>query len=398
MAAKHVLAAGMDAGAARTRCAILLLENACVRLIGHGEAPSHGWKKSRISDQNEVAESIRAALAQAETEAQLSIGSAVFGLGGAGIASSNARGGYEVGFPRQIDQNDINRVVERASRVQLQDDEMLLHLFPQDFAVDGRPGYRNPRGMIGSRLEVFVHLVTASAHEHSSLVGAANQAHLMVEETVFEPVAGAYAAIVPDGREEGIALIDIGAHSTDLAVYYGEVLIYSCSLPVCADHFTSDVAHGLLVSTEDAEWIKEQQGCAMLGLTGDNSLIEVPSASGRNPRETTRRELNTILEARAVELFEYVEKELERIGMEEVLVAAVLTGGGARLSGMCDVADTVLSCQTRIGLPVGILDWPKDIETPVWNTAAGLAMYSARLKLRAELDRRKVGIFGGIFR
>ena len=398
MAAKHVLAAGMDAGAARTRCAILLLENACVRLIGHGEAPSHGWKKSRISDQNDVAESIRAALAQAETEAQVSIGSAVFGLGGAGIASSNARGGYEVGFPRQIDQNDINRVVERASRVQLQDDEMLLHLFPQDFAVDGRPGYRNPRGMIGSRLEVFVHLVTASAHEHSSLVGAANQAHLMVEETVFEPVAGAYAAIVPDGREEGIALIDIGAHSTDLAVYYGEVLIYSCSLPVCADHFTSDVAHGLLVSTEDAEWIKEQQGCAMLGLTGDNSLIEVPSASGRNPRETTRRELNTILEARAVELFEYVEKELERIGMEEVLVAAVLTGGGARLSGMCDVADTVLSCQTRIGLPVGILDWPKDIETPVWNTAAGLAMYSARLKLRAELDRRKVGIFGGIFR
>ena len=398
MAAKHVLAAGMDAGAARTRCAILLLENACVRLIGHGEAPSHGWKKSRISDQNEVAESIRAALAQAETEAQVSIGSAVFGLGGAGIASSNARGGYEVGFPRQIDQNDINRVVERASRVQLQDDEMLLHLFPQDFAVDGRPGYRNPRGMIGSRLEVFVHLVTASAHEHSSLVGAANQAHLMVEETVFEPVAGAYAAIVPDGREEGIALIDIGAHSTDLAVYYGEVLIYSCSLPVCADHFTSDVAHGLLVSTEDAEWIKEQQGCAMLGLTGDNSLIEVPSASGRNPRETTRRELNTILEARAVELFEYVEKELERIGMEEVLVAAVLTGGGARLSGMCAVADTVLSCQTRIGLPVGILDWPKDIETPVWNTAAGLAMYSARLKLRAELDRRKVGIFGGIFR
>jgi cell division protein FtsA len=322
----------------------------------------------------------------------------VFGLGGTGIAGSNARGGYELGFPRQIDQNDVNRVVERASRVQLQDDEMLLHLFPQDFAVDARPGYRNPRGMIGSRLEVFVHLVTASAHEHRSLVGAANQAHLVVEETVFEPVAGAYAAIVPDGREEGIALIDIGAQSTDLAVYYGEALIYSSSLPVCGDHLTSDVAHGLLVSTEDAEWIKEQQGCAMLGLTGDNSLIEVPSASGRGPRETRRRELNTILEARAFELFEFVQKELERIGMEEVLVGVVLTGGGARLNGMCDVAEMVLRCQARNGLPVGILDWPEEIETPAWTTAAGLAMYSARLKLRAELDRRKTGIFGSIFR
>ncbi|HEY1206657.1 MAG: cell division protein FtsA [Bryobacteraceae bacterium] len=398
MAAKHVLAAGLDAGGAHTRCAILLLENACVRLIGHGEAPSHGWKKSRITDQNEVAGSIRAALEQAESAAQVSIGSAVFGLGGTGIAGSNARGGYELGFPRQIDQNDVNRVVERASRVQLQDDEMLLHLFPQDFAVDARPGYRNPRGMIGSRLEVFVHLVTASAHEHRSLVGAANQAHLVVEETVFEPVAGAYAAIVPDGREEGIALIDIGAQSTDLAVYYGEALIYSSSLPVCGDHLTSDVAHGLLVSTEDAEWIKEQQGCAMLGLTGDNSLIEVPSASGRGPRETRRRELNTILEARAFELFEFVQKELERIGMEEVLVGVVLTGGGARLNGMCDVAEMVLRCQARNGLPVGILDWPEEIETPAWTTAAGLAMYSARLKLRAELDRRKTGIFGSIFR
>jgi len=158
------------------------------------------------------------------------------------------------------------------------------------------------------------------------------------------------------------------------------------------------VAHGLLVSTEDAEWIKEQQGCAMLGLTGDNSLIEVPSASGRGPRETRRRELNTILEARAFELFEFVQKELERIGMEEVLVGVVLTGGGARLNGMCDVAEMVLRCQARNGLPVGILDWPEEIETPAWTTAAGLAMYSARLKLRAELDRRKTGIFGSIFR
>lgn len=395
---KPVFAVGVDVGSARTRCVILLLENACVRMLGWGEARSQGWKRGRITDQGALAETVQRAVEQAERSADVTVTSAVFGVGGGGVSSSNARGGYEIGFPRQIDQNDIIRVVERASRVQLQEDEMLLHLFPHDFTVDGRAGHRNPRGMIGSRLEVFVHLVTASSHEHHGLVGAANQAHLAVEETVFEPVAAAYAAISNDDPDEGVALIDIGAHSTDMAVYYGENLLFSSSLPVCGDHFTWDVARGLLVSREDAEWIKEQHGCAMLGLTADNSLIELPSTSDRGPRETSRRELNTILEARAYELFEFVAKDLERIGMGQVMVSVVLTGGGAKLPGMCDVAERVLRCQARNGLPVGILDWPESLESPEWTTAAGLAMYSARLKLRSELDRRKTGLLAGIFK
>ncbi|MGE5648003.1 MAG: cell division protein FtsA [Acidobacteriota bacterium] len=398
MPGKPVIAVGVDPGSARTRCAVLLLEDASVRLLGVGEARSQGWKRGRITDQNAVSESISQAVKQAEAAAEATVESAVFGVGGGGVASSNARGGYEMGFPRQIDQNDIIRVVERASHVQLQEDEMVLHLFPQDFTVDGRAGHRNPRGMIGSRLEVFVHLVTASSHDHHSLVGAANQAHLVVEETVFEPVAAAYAAIPDEGREDGVVLIDIGAHSTEVAVYYGEALLFSSSLPVCGDHFTGDVARGLLVSREDAEWIKEQHGCAMVGMTADNSLIELPSSAGRGPRETSCRELNTILEARAFELFDFVAKDLERIGMSEVLGGAVLTGGGARLPGMCDVAERVLRCQARNGLPAGILDWPEDLESPEWTTAAGLAMYSARLKLRADLDRRKTGLFSGIFK
>jgi cell division protein FtsA len=398
MASKPVFAVGVDVGSARTRCVILLLENACVRMLGWGEARSQGWKRGRITDQGALADTVERAVQQAESSAGVTVTSAVFGVGGGGVSSSNARGGYEIGFPRQIDQNDIIRVVERASRVQLQEDEMLLHLFPHDFTVDGRAGHRNPRGMIGSRLEVFVHLVTTSSHEHHGLVGAANQAHLAVEETVFEPVAAAYAAIANDDPDEGVALIDIGAHSTDMAVYYGENLLFSSSLPVCGDHFTWDVARGLLVSREDAEWIKEQHGCAMLGLTADNSLIELPSSSDRGPRETSRRELNTILEARAYELFEFVAKDLERIGMGQVMVSVVLTGGGAKLPGMCDVAERVLRCQARNGLPVGILDWPENLETSEWTTVAGLAMYSARLKLRAELDSRKSGLLAGIFK
>ena len=394
--AKPVFAVGVDAGSLWTRCLILLLEQARVRFLGYAEMPSQGWQKGRIADQKAVSDSILGTVREAERRAQAAIGSAVFGVGGNSVCGAHGRGGYEIGFPRQIDQNDVNRVVERASRIQFQEDETLLHLFPQDFTVDGRPGHRNPRGMIGSRLEVYVHLVTGSLQQHQALVGAANEAHLVVEETVFEPLAAAYGALRPEDRREGYLVVDIGAHSTDVAVYYGETLLSSVSLPVCGDHFTSDVAQGLNVNHEDAAWIKEQHGCALADLSAANSFVELPSPAGRPWREASRRELSLILEARAYELFDFVRRELERIGMDQMLVGCVLIGGGARLPALCDVAEKAMRCQACIGLPVGILDWPPEIDDPAWTTAAGLAMYSARLKLRAELDRKNSGFFAKV--
>jgi len=397
MAANPVLAVGLDVGSHWTRCPILLLEDARVRFLGCGEAPSEGWVKGRITDQKAVTECIFLAVREAEVEAQVTVGSAVLGIGGGAISGASGRGGYETGFPRRIGQTDVNRVVERAARVQLQEDEVVLHVLPQDFTIDSRNGHRNPRGMIGSRLEVYVHLVTGSAQDHHALVGAANEAGLEVEETVFEPLAAAYAAIRPEDRREGCALIDIGAHSTGVVVYYGESLLFSGSLPVCADHFTRDVARGLTLNYDDAAWIKEQHGSAVAGLTAGSSLVEVPSAAGRPAREASRRDLNLILEARALELFGFIGRELAQIGMEQVLIGCVLTGGGARLAGMCDVAERVLKCQASLGLPVGILDWPSDLDDPAWTTAAGLAMYSARIKLRAELDKNNRGVFARVF-
>jgi cell division protein FtsA len=387
-----MLAAGVDAGSAFTRCAILLIENARLRLAGYGEVRSQGWDKGRIADHSAVSNSIERAVREAERLAQASIGSAVFGVGGTGICGASGHGGCDIGIPRQIGQGDVNRVVNRAARTQVREDEMILHVAPRDFAVDGRHGHRNPRGMIGSRLEVYVHLVMAPPQEHRALVGAANLAHLAVEETVFEPIAASYAAILPEERCEPVVLIDIGAHSTGLAVYDGEMLVLTSSLPICGGHFTRDVARGLTISPEDAEWLKEQQGSALPDLSGGNGMVELPPAAGRGNREARLADLNLILEARAADLFEFVAHELERAGADQTMMGAVLTGGGARLPGMCDVAEKVLKCQARNGLPVGILDWPAAIDNPSWTTAAGLAMYSARLQLRAELDR-KTGSF-----
>jgi cell division protein FtsA len=271
---------------------------------------------------------------------------------------------------------------------------MILHLFPQDFAVDERPGHRNPCGLMASKLEAFVHLVTVSLQEHHELVGAANRAHVAVEDTVFEPLAAAYAAGLPQDPREAVVVMDVGSQSAEIIAFWGEALVFSGCLPICGDHFTSDVARGFYVSSEDAEAIKQQYGCAVLEYTADNSMVVLPTPPGRGPRERPRRDLNLILEARARELYTWARRDLARVSMDQNLMAVVLNGGAARLAGMCDIAERVLNCQARNGLPTGILDWPPELNSPDWTTAAGLAMYSARLKYRAGRDRGPNGFFG----
>jgi len=399
MAEKAIYAVGIDAGSRSTRCTIGVLDPGGLRLAGYGEAASEGWVKGRISDQKAAAESILRALRAAEQRAQTVVEAAVVGLGGPTVRGANSRAPIEFGRPREIDQRDVQRVTRHASRVLLHEDRMILQVCLQDFVVDDHPGHRDPRRMVAARLEANVHVITTSIQEHTGLVTAMNQAHLAVEETVFEPFAATYAAVLPEERREGIALVDIGAHSTDLVVYYGDALQLAASLPVCGDHLTRDVARGLCTTYEDAMRLKEEYGCAVVGLTADNSLIEVPSPEERGAREAPRRRLNQILEARAEELFRLVRRELARVGMDQALIGGVvLTGGEARLNGMLDMAERVLNCQARNGLTAGIRDWPDELQDPVWTTAAGLMMYSAKLKEREEKARHAIGFLGRILR
>jgi cell division protein FtsA len=276
---------------------------------------------------------------------------------------------------------------------------MLLHVLPQDFTLDGRAGYRKPHKGVCSRLEANVHVITASSQEHLALVASHHLAHLAVEETVFEPLAGAYACLLPEDRERGTALVDIGLHSSGVAIYDGDRMLLASSLPVGGDHFTRDISAIFKVDYEDAESLKRQYGCALLGLTADSTLIEVPSPEGRPSREARRSELIEILEARAEELFQYVRTELQRAGVERNLLGGVaLTGGGALLNGMCDMAERVLNCPAYNGLTQGIASWPDELESPVWATAAGLAMYSARVRLHRPPQRRAKGLMGLVSR
>lgn len=387
MAGKPRLATGLDLGSTSTRVVICALEEEGLKFLGYGEAPVQGWNRGRLTDQDALTESIRFALHEAELRAQVSPESAVIGVGGS-VAGVNSRGVYEFGRRRNIEPDDLRYAVELAARVRLEEDRQVLQVCPQDFTLDGRAGYRNPKGILCARLEANVHVVTTSRQEHEALVTAVHQAHLAVDESVFEGVAAAYAAVVQEDRARGVAIVDIGAQSTHLAVYDGEALLLATAIPIAADHMTRDISWLLKMNYDDAENLKREYGCAVTGLASDHSLIEVPSAEGRAMREAPRRQLNEILEARAEELFERVYAEILRVGMEQSLLeGAVLTGGGAMLADMCDVAERVLNCQARNGLATGIANWPQHLDNPVWTTAAGLAMYAGRLKLKRDWKR-----------
>jgi cell division protein FtsA len=398
LSSKKKLAAGLDLGATSTRIVICAIEEQSVRFIGYGESPVQAWSKGRINDPDALVNSIRFALHQAEENANVSLESILLGVGGT-VSGVNSRGLYEFGRRREIEVGDLRYAIELAARLRIEDERQVLQICPQDFTLDGRAGYRNPKGILGSRLEANVHIVTFSLAEHQALISAVHQSHLAVEESVFEGIAAAYASVMPEDRARGVVLIDIGAQSTDVALYDGDALLLATSIPLGGDHFTRDLSWLFKISYDYAEGLKREFGSANSADSSGSTLVELPTPEGRGMREAPRHQLNEVLEARAEELFEKIYEEILRVGMERSLLeGAVLTGGGAMLAGMCDVAERVLNCQARNGLPAGIEDWPKELDNPQWTTAAGLAMYSGRLKIKREWKRASAAVAGSAVR
>lgn len=372
-------------GSAWTRVAAVSLEDGCVYYRAHAAVPSRGWHRGLITDQSALADCIRQAMLETETLAGEPIGEAVVGVGGPAVRSQQGRGLYDFGHLRPIEQGDLAYAVDLAARARLEPDRFLLQVFPQDFTLDGQPPLPHPLNIECQRLEAHALLVTTSVQEHQALLSAVHQAHLRVKETAFEAMAAAYACILSEERAGGVALVDVGAHSTNVVYYDGDAMLAAAGLPVSGDHFTRDIGELKALSYDESERLKFAHGCALLGLTADNIIIEMPSEMGRPARELNRRDLVEILQARAVQLFGLVDKGRRKLARNmELREGVVLCGGGANLEGLVEVAEKVMSCPARLGFPRGIASWPAEICSPAWTTVAGLAMYSARLESRRE--------------
>jgi cell division protein FtsA len=380
----------LDAGSTKT-CALAAEVNAEGGLVFRalGSAESRGWRKGLIVNLDAAVACIRKAVEEAEQALGAPIERAVVGLGAAQVKGLNSRGGLTISSrPREVTAEEVRRALEVARTVHLPPDCAIVHVIPQDFVLDSQDSIGDPVGMVGARLEVNAHIVSAAAPALANLVASANRAGLVVDETVFEPLAAAEVVLNADERELGVVLADIGGGSTDVVVFRHGALQHSFTLPIGGEHFTNDIAVGLRTPIPDAEKIKRSFGVATQLLAGENTSIEVPSVGDRPSRLVPQRLLAEILEPRAQELLGLLRDELRRMSLDRQIGAGiVLTGGGARLSGLCDVAEDVFDAPARIGLPPKFEGAPDSLQHPGYAALVGLLNFAHRSMLRREAIR-----------
>ena len=377
----------LDIGSAWTRVLAAEVIDGLPRYRGHGIVESAGMRRGLIAELGPATRAVRKASEQAEKAARLNIDHCVVGIGGPHIRGINTRGGLELGSRlRDITREDVRTAVDRARSIERPPDREFLHLLPWQFIVDSEPGVFDPVGMVGTRLEVDLHIATCSGSALQSAITCANKASLVVTDVILEPLAAAESTLSADERELGVALIDIGAHSTEIAVYFESAVAHTASVPIGGAHFTNDLAIGLQMPVALAEDLKKQYGSAVVTAIPESASIEILNPQ---PQRLALRAMAEILEPRARELMHYVKERLREGGVENALGAGcVLTGGGAMLHGLLDVAESQLRAPARTGTPMRLSQMPGELAHPGFAAAIGMLLYANRTRaMRSAEDR-----------
>lgn len=362
-----------------------------LELVGKGLASNRGTRKGNIVNVEATVEALKQASEEAEVMAGVEIQRAYVGVAGADIKSVNSRGMVSVARrDREITRQDIDRALEAAQSAALPSDREILHAIPQEFIVDEQGGIADPLGMPGSRLEVLVHLVTGNRTRSKTLLTCVNRAGVEVIQMVFEPLATGETVLTDDERELGVLLVDIGSGTTEYALFADGEPHYSAVLPIGAGHFTNDLAMVLRTPFSEAEKIKVKSGCCLASLVTGDDGISVPTVGGGTARVVPRRELSEILQPRADEIFTLVRQDLERNGIEEApRCGVVLTGGGAQLDGILELAEQIFDAGVRFGLPRGLGGLVDVVGSPAWATATGLLLYGNAVEEAQGRDKKK---------
>ncbi len=384
------VAAGLDVGTSKV-CALVAEATAegDVAMLGYGVAPCSGLRKGVVVNIDATVEAIRNAVSQADKSSGVRIGSVIVGVAGSHIRGLNSHGivavrGGEVGG------RDVDRVIDAARAVAIPLDRQVLHVLPQQFAIDDQEGVREPIGMAGVRLEARIHIVTAAQSYGQNLAKCCERAGVTPLEMVFEPLASADAALYPEERELGVALLDIGGGTTGIIVFHGGAVMHTAVLPLGGNHLTGDVAAGLRTPMADAERLKTGYGVATSLVVGPDELVQVPGVGGREPHVIARRLLAEIIEPRMEEIFALAQRELIRSGVADSLASGlVLVGGSSLLEGAQELAERVFKVPVRRGLPINLKGMPEELMKPMYTTAAGLLLHALAGGMRANGNGRR---------
>ncbi len=385
MAKKDKYLVGLDIGSTKTSVLIAEVEGELVKFLALGAAESKGLRKGLIVNLDSTVSSIRRAVEEAESVANVPVEEALIGVAGGHVRGVNSCGGITLGQrPRDIEREDVRRAVDAARNISLPDDREVLHVLPHEFMVDAQDGIRDAVGMVGQRLEVNVHLVTSSVAATQNLVTAANRAGILISDTVLEPLASAESCLTQDERDLGCCLLDIGGGTTELIVFGGGVVRHTSAVAIGGDHFTNDLAVGLRTPTPEAERIKRRHGCAASAFMKEDGAIEIASVGDRPPRTIFAHMLTDIIEPRAMELLSLIRDDLQRAGLDGQIPAGfVLAGGGARLNALEELAEESFRLPMRVAEPKGLADLPEQVAQPEYATVVGLVLCGAKARRSA---------------
>lgn len=378
MAKQEKYIVGLDVGTSKI-CVVVgeIKQDENLDVIGIGTTPSHGLRKGVVVSLEKTIEGIRKAMEEAELMAGIEISRVLVGISGNHIKGFNSRGVIGISAKQQeIYREDIERVIAAAHPAGMPKDSEIIHVLPQEFKVDDHDGIQDPTGMTGRRLEVNAHIVTGSSTAIQNTLTCVQRAGLSLAGKVLVQKANAEACLTEDEKEMGVALVDIGAGTTNIAIFERGSLWHTAVIPVGGYNFTNDIAIGLRTPIPDAEKIKKKYGCVLSSYLDEEAMFEASSVGTPKPRLVKQTTLVDILQPRAEELFTLVHQEISKAGYDgNINAGLVITGGGSLLTGMTEIAEMEFDLPARLGKPTGIGGLVDVVSSPSFSTAIGLIKF-----------------------
>lgn len=370
---------GIDIGTSKVVTLVgSVMPDGKLNIIGMGSHPSQGLKRGVVVNIESTIQSIQRSVEEAEKMAGYEVYSAYAGIAGSHIRSMNSHGIVAI-QDREVSRTDVDRVLDAAKAVALPADQKVLHVLPQEYIIDHQDAIREPLGMSGVRLEVKVHIVTGALGAAQNIIKCMNRCGLVTNDIVLEQFASSQSVLLPDEKELGVCMIDIGGGTSDVAVFIDGAIRHTAVIPIAGDQVTNDIAIALRMPTRSAEEIKLKYACALQEYVDAQDMIDLPPIGDRPGKRIAKRALAEVVEARYEELFTIAHNELRRHGLLELIAAGiVLTGGASKVPGAQELAERIFKVPVRVGAPQEVYGMPEISNNPIYATSVGLLIYGHR--------------------
>lgn len=373
------IVAGLDIGTTKIACIVgRKNEQGKIEILGMGKSRSDGVTRGTVANIAKTVDSIQAAVRMAEDSAGVDISTVVVGIAGQHIRSMQHKGmKMRESLEEEITQDDIDQLIDETYRLVMPPGEEIIHVLPQEYIVEGEQGIRDPIGMSGIRMEANFHIISGQVTAARNINKCVHRANLEVTEMILEPLASADAVLSDEEKEAGVVLVDIGGGTTDIAVFFDNIIRHTAVIPFGGNVVTEDIRQGCGIMKDQAELLKTKFGSALAAENKENEVVCIPGLRGRDPKEISLRTLAEIIQSRMEEILEHVYFEIKNSGLEKQLIAGiVLTGGGAQLKHLKHLVELMTGMSTRIGYPNEHLATSaiEDVTSPLHATGVGLVM------------------------